>query len=107
MPTSFSHFSKNGIGTGSSLLVVQYVLFTLFYAYSNPELWTDEIPHKYILYMNLLIGCGIAFAVSINKKLQKEIGSHQSNFPEFKMMLAWSVAFSVFTYGTYLIYNIL
>ncbi|HEY0656589.1 MAG TPA: CPBP family intramembrane glutamic endopeptidase [Chryseosolibacter sp.] len=101
-----SSFSKRGLLIGFGLLAAEYIIYHLFYAYVNPELWYDEIPHKYILYITLLLLSMVAFFVTSKDDNQEQVRRNISNFSGLQTNLLLVFGLSVFCIGTFILHNI-
>lgn len=99
-------FSKHGALIGAVLLIIEYVLATLFYSYANPELWNNKIPYKYELYLTLIIGSWIAFIVARRSEAQNELVENYKNFNGLKTNLFLTFGLIFFSYGTFIIQNV-
>ena len=99
-------FSKRGIVIGGALLVIEYITYSLFYSYANPDLWENVIPHKYILGITLFLGGVIAFIVASQDDNHKELANIK-NFSAFNSTILTALGLSIFGTGTFILYNIL
>ncbi len=100
-------FSKQGTLIAACLLTAEYVLHTLFYSYANPDLWENTIPHKYILYITLLLAGVVAIVVVKRNEEQSEVAYNARNFADFRMNLLLTLGLAIFCVGTFILYNIL
>jgi hypothetical protein len=100
-------FSKRGILIGVCLLTAEYIAYTLFYLYANPDLWENQMPHKYILYITLTMGTVVAFIVVNKEDMQKELADSINNFSDFTTNILLGLGLSVFCTGTFILHYII
>lgn len=102
-----SHFSKYGLLIGVGLILTEYILFTLFYSYANPDLWENKIPHKYIFYITFIVGTIILIVILFRQKLIDEITDNLQNYSDLKLNIGRMFGIAIFGLGTYIIYSLL
>lgn len=102
-----TNFSKHGLLIGVGLILTEYISFSLFYSYVNPDLWEDKIPHKYIFYLTFLVGAIILIVILFRRKLFDEIRDNIQNFRELKLNIGRVFGIAIFGLGTYIVYCIL
>jgi hypothetical protein len=88
-------------------LAAEYILFSLFYSYANPDVWVDKIPHRYILYITLLLVTAVAFVVVNREEKEKELVPNLKNFSGLKTDILVALGLSVFCTGTFILYHVI
>lgn len=102
-----TNFSKYGLLIGVGLILTEYILFSLFYSYANPNLWGNKIPHKYIFYIIFLVGTIILTVILFRQKLIDEITDNLQNYGDFKINIGRAFGVAIFGLGTYIIYYVI
>lgn len=100
-------FSKRGLLIGACLLTAEYLAYSLFYSYANPDIWENAIPHKYILYITVIIGTVVAFVIVNKDENQNELAGNIKCFDDFKSNILLGLGLSIFSTGTFILVNII
>lgn len=99
-------FSKRGILIGCGFLTAEYIVYSLFYSYANPEIWENTIPHKYIFYITLLMLVAVALFVVNCEGSQDELAFNANKFDDLRSDILLAVGLSIFSIGTFILSGI-
>ncbi len=102
-----TNFSKHGLLMGVLLVLTEYILFSLFFSYANPDLWDNQIPHKFYFYITFLLGTLVLVSILLKPTLKNELAENAENFRDFKITVGKLFAFASFGLGTYILYHLL
>lgn len=103
---SLQFSGKKGLIFGITLLLIEYLLHALFYSYGNPELWDNEIPHKYIAYINLILFL-IVLGVFVFGKRNEGVSSYEKLSTKYLGTIALGMGLCFFSYGTFIVESII
>jgi membrane protease YdiL (CAAX protease family) len=107
MNEHLTKFSRNGLLIGAILIATEYLLFHLFYANADPDLWDERVPHKYIFYIEFVLVVMIFALVQLRQGLKEEISNNAKSFSDINLNIGRMFGFTIFAAGTYIVYHVL